>query len=219
MTHPEIHRATANDATKTAELIADTFFAVDATAWLVPEERARILPAYLEIHIDHALTHGQIHLIKHANGELAAAAIWFAQPTGPMPEPDNYEEQLTAACRAYVDGFRTLDHLLRTITHASTRTTISPAWRRARTSRGADGDPRCYVTTTAKLDHCGTPAFLQATSQQVRKLYERHGYEGLGDPFSLPDGPPFWSMWRGAEGRSGVAGVHRRDLIAGNDYS
>ena len=36
MTHPTIHCATANDATQTAELIADAFFTLDATEWLIP---------------------------------------------------------------------------------------------------------------------------------------------------------------------------------------
>jgi hypothetical protein len=28
-----------------------------------------------------------------------------------------------------------------------------------------------------------------------RRLYARHGYRA-GEPFQLPDGAPFWPMWR-----------------------
>ena len=113
MTHPQILRATAKDSTRTAELIADAFFALDATAWLIPDpdERAQVLPADFEIYVDHALTYGETHLIEDDTGELAAAAVWFPQLTGPTPEPDNYEEQLVATCGNYTDRFRTLDEL------------------------------------------------------------------------------------------------------------
>src|SRR5690349_3166868 len=103
MTHPQIRRASAKDATGTAELIADAFFTLDATAWLIadPHERALVLPADFEIYVDHALTYGEIHLIDDDTGELIAAAVWFPQVTGRTPEPDNYEEQLVAACGSY----------------------------------------------------------------------------------------------------------------------
>lgn len=198
MTRPTIHRATANDATHTAELIADAFFTLDATAWLVPDphERARVLPADFEIYVDHALTHGEIHLMKRADGHLAAAAVWFAQPTGPTPEPDNYEEQLMAACGTYTDRFRTLDQLFED-NHPSTYPHHHLAYLATRPDRQKRGLGSALLRHHHRqLDHFGTPAFLQASSGQARKLYERHGYECLGDPFYLPDGSCFWPMWR-----------------------
>jgi GNAT superfamily N-acetyltransferase len=198
MTRPTIHRATANDATKTAELIADAFFTLDATAWLIPDpnERARILPADFEIYVDHALTHGEIHLIKHANGDLAAAGVWFAQPTGPTPEPDNYDEQLVAACGTYADRFRILDQLFED-NHPHTYPHHHLVYLATRPDRQGHGLGSALLRHHHRqLDHYGTPAFLQASSKQSRKLYERHGYTCLGDPFYLPDGPCFWSMWR-----------------------
>lgn len=198
MTDPEIRIASAKDATRTAELIADAFLTLDATAWLIPDppERARILPADFEIYADHALTHGEIHLIEDQTGELAAAAVWFAQVTSPTPEPDNYEDQLAAACGTYTDRFRILDQLFednhpRTYPHHHL---AYLATRPDRQGRGLGSTLLRYHHT--RLDHYGTPAFLQASSQQSRTLYERHGYTCLGAPFYLPDGPPFWGMWR-----------------------
>lgn len=197
MTHPEIRLATAKDATPAAELIADAFFILDATAWLVPDphERARVLSADFEIYVDHALTHGEIHLVEDA-GELAAAAVWFPQRTGPTPEPDNYEEQLVAACGTHTDRFRTLDQLFED-NHPNTYPHHHLAYLATRPDRQDRGLGSALLRHHHRqLDHYGIPAFLQASSQQARKLYERHGYERLGDPFYLPDGPPFWSMWR-----------------------
>jgi len=49
------------------------------------------------------------------------------------------------------------------------------------------------------LDRCdreGTPAYLEASSERNRALYERHGFE-LRDTFHLPmGGPPIRKMWR-----------------------
>jgi ribosomal protein S18 acetylase RimI-like enzyme len=191
MTHPEIRRATGKDVTRTAELIADAFFTLDATAWLVPDahERAKILPADFEIYVDHALTHGEIHVIEDDDGELAAAAVWFPQPTGPTPEPDNYEEQLVAACGTYTELFD--DNHPNTFPHHHL---AYLATRPSQQRRGLGSE--LLHRHHRQLDHYGTPAFLQASSQEARRLYERHGYECLGDPFYLPDGPPFWAMWR-----------------------
>ncbi|GAB2963512.1 hypothetical protein GCM10027280_60500 [Micromonospora polyrhachis] len=45
------------------------------------------------------------------------------------------------------------------------------------------------------LDQAGIPAYLEASSPRARDLYTRHGYEPRR-AFTLPDGTPFWSMWR-----------------------
>jgi ribosomal protein S18 acetylase RimI-like enzyme len=214
MTLPQIHRATAKDATRTAELIADAFFALDATAWLIPDphERALVLPADFEIYVDHALTYGEIHLIDDATGELVAAAIWFPQVTGPTPEPDNYEEQLVAACGSYTDRFRVLDQLFDD-NHPHTYPHHHLAYLAARPSQQRQGLGSALLDHHHRqLDHYGTPAFLQASSEQSRKLYERHGYERLGDPFYLPDGPCFWSMWR--EPRQAEVGNTRQTSVS-----
>jgi GNAT superfamily N-acetyltransferase len=161
-----------------------------------PQKRAQILPTDFEIYVDHALTHGEIHLIDDDAGELAAAAVWLAQLTGPTPEPDNYEDQLVAACGPYTDRFRILDELFddnhpRTYPHHHLAyLAIRPTLQRRGLGSGL------LRHHHIRLDHYGTPAFLQASSQQSRTLYERHGYTCLGDPFYLPDGPAFWSMWR-----------------------
>lgn len=198
MTSPEIRLATAQDATPTAELIADAFFTLDATAWLVsdPQQRARVLPADFEIYVAHALTHGEIHLIEDDAGELAAAAVWFPQPTGPTPEPDNYDDQLVAACGTHTDRFRTLDQLFDD-NHPRSFPHHYLAYLATRPSRQGHGLGSTLLGHHHRqLDHYGTPAFLQASSGQARKLYERHGYECLGDPFHLPNGATFCPMWR-----------------------
>lgn len=49
----------------------------------------------------------------------------------------------------------------------------------------------------AELDAAGEDAYLEATSVRSRALYERLGFETMGE-FSAADSPPLWPMWRAA---------------------
>ncbi len=49
-----------------------------------------------------------------------------------------------------------------------------------------------------RCDREGMPAYLEASSERNRALYERHGFE-LIEEVRLPGGgPPMWRMWREA---------------------
>jgi GNAT superfamily N-acetyltransferase len=49
--------------------------------------------------------------------------------------------------------------------------------------------------TLAEADATGMPAYLEATSAENRRLYERHGFELVGE-LPMPDGPSLFAMWR-----------------------
>jgi GNAT superfamily N-acetyltransferase len=52
--------------------------------------------------------------------------------------------------------------------------------------------------TLERCDSEGLPAYLEASSERSRALYERHGFE-VSDEVRLPaGGPPMWLMWREA---------------------
>jgi ribosomal protein S18 acetylase RimI-like enzyme len=49
------------------------------------------------------------------------------------------------------------------------------------------------------LDECdadGIPAYLEASSERNRALYERHGFEVMDEYHLWDGGPPGWRMWR-----------------------
>lgn len=54
---------------------------------------------------------------------------------------------------------------------------------------------RLLATVLRRCDASGTPAYLEATSPDNRRLYERHGFAAVTE-LTLPDGPPMWPMWR-----------------------
>ena len=55
---------------------------------------------------------------------------------------------------------------------------------------------RLLAPVLARCDAAGTPAYLEASSMDNRRLYERHGFATIGE-VTLPDGGPLvWLMWR-----------------------
>ena len=49
--------------------------------------------------------------------------------------------------------------------------------------------------TLARCDELGEPAYLEATSEANRRLYERHGFRTIRE-LPMPDGPSLYAMWR-----------------------
>ena len=47
-----------------------------------------------------------------------------------------------------------------------------------------------------RFDAAGEPAYLESSNPRNMTLYRRHGFEELGDPIDLPDGPSLYPMWR-----------------------
>ncbi|HEX6472172.1 MAG TPA: GNAT family N-acetyltransferase, partial [Streptosporangiaceae bacterium] len=186
-----IRRATPADAGRVAELVAAAFAPLDAVGWLVPDRaaRPRIMTDNFRIFIDHAIEHGHIDLVD----ETPAAAVWFPR-TGPLPEPADYDRRLAAACDPWTDRFRVLDELFEANHPGEPHDhlaflAVQPGW------QGRGLGSALLRRRHAELDAAGTAAYLEASSTRSRDLYLRHGYEAR-EPFRLPDGTPFWPMWR-----------------------
>jgi GNAT superfamily N-acetyltransferase len=47
-----------------------------------------------------------------------------------------------------------------------------------------------------RADADGLAAYLEASSPRSRALYQRHGFEDLGQPVRVADSPLLWPMWR-----------------------
>jgi GNAT superfamily N-acetyltransferase len=181
-----------DDAPVAAGIIADAFQHLDVAAWLVPDEAQRrtTVERNMLIWTTHALKHGLISLTI----DLTGVAVWF--PTAePLPEPDDYDTRVDAACGTFADRFRQLDetfeahHPLGDPHHHLAFLAVRP---------GHQGEG----IGTALLHHHhemypDVAMYLEASSRSSRALYLRHGYLDRGR-FTLPDGPPLWAMWRPA---------------------
>lgn len=194
----EIVKAGTKDAGAIADLIGTAFAGLRPSEWLVPveEQRAGVLSANFRIVVDLALAHGEVHM----TADRAAAAVWLPR-TGPMPEPEDYDERLAAACGQWTDRFQTLDTLFEENHPADPHHHL--AFLATRSDKRSQGIGSALLDHHHEyLDQHGMPAYLEASHPRSRDLYLRHGYELLDEPFTLPSGAPFWPMWRPANAES-----------------
>ena len=183
-----------NDLNTVAALIAEAFVTLPAARWLVPDptRRVRVLRDQMAIIAEHALFHGRVDLLADHSG----VAVWFDR-SRPVAPPRDYDKRLQAVCGDDTDRFTDLDTLLDAhhphgwAHHHLAMLAVTPDMQG--TSRGS----ALLRHGHAVADRAGLPTYLEASSTGSRELYLRHGYQA-GEPFHLPDGPPFWPMRRPA---------------------
>lgn len=193
MTTLTITRAKAVDAAPIAALIGRAFHPLAVSLWLVPDavERSEVLPAYMLILVEHALTYGRIEVIE----DRTAAAVWIPRGTVPPPEPYDYDDRVDAACGRHAARFRTLDRVLRA--HHPTEPHEHLALLAVEPGRQGNGAGSALLAHRHQiLDEFGARAYLEASSERSRALYLRHGYRDLGTPMRVSDGTPLWPMLR-----------------------
>jgi GNAT superfamily N-acetyltransferase len=191
---PEIIRAERGQAGAVSALIAEAFVPLDPTVWLVPdpEERRHRLEANFLILVEHAFDYGHVEV----TGDYTAAAVWFHHDRDQeVPEPPGYAARLADAAGPHLDRFRALDDALARhhphgVHHYLALLAVRPEW------QGYGIGSALMQQHLRRLDRAGLPAYLEASSARSRDLYLRYGYRVRGEPFHLPDGPPFWPMWR-----------------------
>ncbi len=191
MSTPPIRPATDAEAGAVADRIAEAFVDLDATAWLIPDpaDRRHVLRDDFRILVDHAYEHGEIHVTD----DLSAVAVWYFVDDA-FPPPPDYDRRVAEACGPYTERFATLDKLFEAnhpheAHHHLALLAVRPG------VQGTGLGTALLQHHHARLDTHGTPGYLEASSPQSRDLYARHGYD-LHEPFHLPDGTPFWPMWR-----------------------
>jgi GNAT superfamily N-acetyltransferase len=189
---PDIVPAGPADIIPTAALIAEAFQVLAATHWLVPDPRRRyaVLRDQFTILVEDALLHGHVDLLA----DQSAAAVWFHRTQPVVPSPIDYHRRLQAACGPDTARFEHLDSLFDTHHpvaphHHLALLAVAPAAQRTGRATALLNHHHTH------LDDHGTAAYLEASSIGSRDLYHRHGYQQR-PLFALPDGTPFWPMWR-----------------------
>ena len=194
MTTPVI-RASALDIPRLSEVIAEAFFDLPPSRWLVPDraERRRIWPGYFRIHLEHAMASGTVHTTPGRD----AAALWIPVSQGPPEPPAGYATALARVAGPYAGRLAEFDAALDK-RHPSGFAYHYLAILAVRSDRQGQG------TGTALLDayhrhldtRAGQPAYLEASSERTRRVYRHRGYADHGTPVVLPGGPAMFPMIR-----------------------
>jgi ribosomal protein S18 acetylase RimI-like enzyme len=188
-----IRAARPGEIPAVGHLIAVSFNDLAANAYLVPPlaDRVPVLAEFFTLLTEQA---ARVDVVDGPDG-LAATAVWFDNTTE-QPDPPEYDKRLAALAGPYRAHFDALDELF------AAHHPHPPHWHLAflavhpdRQGEGIGGE--LMRRTHDELDRDGVPAYLEATNADNVRLYRRYGYRDL-DPaeMSLPDGTPFFRMWR-----------------------
>jgi GNAT superfamily N-acetyltransferase len=183
-----------SDIDTVADIVTDAFDHLEVIQYLVPDpgQRQTIARDWYRLYIAHAIDGaGQVVMTEDAN----AAAVWFDRTTE-ATEPEGYEKHLANLAGVHLPRFQHLD-LQMEANHPT-----DPHWhllflavQPEHWSRGLGGELMNY--THSRLDTKGIPAYLEATGEQNRALYRRHGYTDMNPPtIAVTDDTVLYRMWR-----------------------
>ncbi|MFC7535621.1 GNAT family N-acetyltransferase [Actinoplanes sp. GCM10030250] len=180
-------------------MISNSFDDLAADAYLVPvpEDRERVMGEFFALETETAFRYGKVEVIDHPDGGYAAAAVWFDR-VNELVLPDDYMDRLTALAGEHIERFAALGELFEKNHPAEAHWHLQfLAVRPSEQGHGLGG--ALMKRTHDELETAGVPAYLEATNENNVRLYRRYGYEPM-DPFEiyLPDGTPFYRMWRKA---------------------
>ncbi|MGH3189159.1 MAG: hypothetical protein ACRDOL_18185 [Streptosporangiaceae bacterium] len=187
-------RADESDADALSQVIAEAFFDLPPSRWLVEDPAARraIFPAYFRLYVEHALAAGLVHTTPDRD----AAALWLPAGPGAPGPPDGYRARLAALAGPLAGRFEAFDAALEAH-HPAAVPHQHLAILAVRPGRQGHRTGTTLLTARhATLDVQGIPAFLQASGPDSRRLYLRHGYTDYGPRIDLPGGPALYPMWR-----------------------
>jgi ribosomal protein S18 acetylase RimI-like enzyme len=192
---PPAHRistARRDDAPPLAAALAAAFYDDPVFRWFAPDDHRRgtMLPSFFDVFVEAYLTHGE----TYADVKAAGAALWAPPGTDPVGDEPVYAQRLEKIVGP--DAPR----LFEVVELFEAQTPHHPHYHLQflgvhpeRQGTGIGG--ALMAPVLERCDRDGTPAYLEATSDRNRALYERHGFRTQGG-ISLPDGPTVWRMWR-----------------------
>jgi ribosomal protein S18 acetylase RimI-like enzyme len=189
-----VRRARLGDAASMSRTLASAFRDDPVFGWCIPDagKRHQHLAAWFRVVVDALLDHEETYCTPGAAG----AALWV--PPGVPPLNEEQGARLGAVMAGIGDA-----ELARSAALSGVMQAHHPhephlyLWllgvHASRQGQGWGG--RLLESRLARADEQAVPGYLEATSERNRALYERHGFEVIGE-LSAEGSPPMWQMWR-----------------------
>ncbi|MDI3408663.1 GNAT family N-acetyltransferase [Streptomyces cavernicola] len=189
-----MRRAGEGDREHLVRLLDDVFQYDPVSSWVFPDEahRRKVHGVFMGVFLDVALSEGWVDVTEDG----AAAALWLHVPAGEAEE----EDDTPARMREIADPENERAELVGRLTgavHPHDRAHHYLLLIAATPERQGEGLGTALITSVLeRCDRTGMPAYLEASSERSRGLYERLGFAPRGEPVQLPDGPRMFPMWR-----------------------
>jgi GNAT superfamily N-acetyltransferase len=191
----QVRKAAPQDLPEISAALSRAFLDDPVFAWALPDadRRQRVLPEFFALYAKAFLRHDQSYT---TTGEVVAAALWA--PPGAVPVAGEDAEELggriAELAGADAPSFSEVGKLIDDHHPPGSYwylqfMGVAPAWQ----EQGIGS--ALMAPVLARCDREGVRAYLDATSERSKRLYERHGFEAE-TAFAPPGGPPLWPMWR-----------------------
>jgi GNAT superfamily N-acetyltransferase len=189
-----VHRATARHTSEVVGALSGAFFDDPILRWALPDadRRRRALPPIFSLFTEYIQRHDETYVA--AGG--GAAALWV--PPGRHVVDEDQAEEFGARLEsaAGIDAPRLFEVSELLDEHHPAGSFYFLNLLAVVPDRQGEGLGSALLAhTLERCDREGVPAYLDATSEHNRRLYERHGFEA-GTEYGPAGGPPLYPMWR-----------------------
>jgi GNAT superfamily N-acetyltransferase len=202
-TSATIRQATGDDVPQVAVTLARAFHYGPFADWFMPNvhDRRLLYPSMFRLITDHALAHGghvDVIFSRHNHDTIAGAAVWYKRMKPPADD-FAFDHQMAKELGPYADRWALV------ATSFEARHPTEPYWYLAYIGVstnlqriGLGGQLLRHGHT--RVDRDGLPAYLEASSAEVRSLYAANGYTAGAPLLVAPRAAPVWPMTRPAGG-------------------
>lgn len=191
----EIRKALPQDLPVMGSVLGRAFFDDPLFVWAIPDgdRRQRFNTAFFTLYSRAFLRHDQTYT---TGGDVVAAALWAPPGVEPISGEDAEDLGQLMEGLAELDAERFVeltkvfgDHHPHGAYWYLQFMGVAPGL------QGRGIGSRLMTPVLQRCDREGVPAYLDATSERNKRLYERHGFEAEAS-FAASGGPPVWPMWR-----------------------
>lgn len=190
------HIATSEERPQVVSAMCRAFVDERIYRWLVPDDaqRRRSAVAFYSRFVDACWPHGGVYTAAWGSG----AALWL--PPGKLLVPDEEAEALanelidSAGDAAASERMAQLLELLDT-NHPTEACWYLPFMGVEPAAQGRGIGSELLTAVLSQADRDGMPAYLEASSPENQRLYERHGFRTVCE-LAVSGSPTIYPMWR-----------------------
>jgi ribosomal protein S18 acetylase RimI-like enzyme len=188
---PSINTVAKSEQERAISTVVTAFSSDPIARWFLPEphQYLKYFPQLIPLMGGGAFEHGSAYCTE----DFAAASLWM--PPGVHPDAEAMGALATEAIPE-----RDQEKMLTFMGQMGEYHPTEPHWYLPFIAvdpmhQGRGLGSALLIHALQICDQDGLPAYLEATSPNSRRLYERHGFQALGEIQSA-DSPPMWPMLR-----------------------
>lgn len=191
-TRLHVKTLTPADEATAIGVITDAFFHDPVVRWAYPDDDQyrTLFPTFAKAFGGGAFAAGS----AFATNDAAGAALWL--PPGVHPDEEAMGELLQALTGDHIGDLMGFIEVQANL-HPTEAHWYLPLMGVHPSKQGTGVGSALLSHALSACDEQHLPAYLEATTPESRRLYERHGFEVTG-VIQFGSSPEMWPMWRAA---------------------